>query len=450
MPLTPEEEEALILEVTGGKPPPASDIGAVGRPPEPKRPDVAGAAMGARAATSERLSLADPGGATRRAEDIVDELLAPPPKVPAKPTLAQQAAKSYSPSVVQRDDRPDAEGSGFIERTGEYVKQRGLTGIAADIVQPGFSVARDYGYQAGKGIAERVSGRDPTAPIIGEGAKTENAAFYLMRTLFTTAGAIIVEGAERLPAHNLSGAVEAARSAPDNMSAVTGFLEAFYGSPSTAGQQVLGFDPGADQRIRRTDEGLGRDYLQGVLERVERGSGLEEDFSRAASARLGEEYAPAGWIVGLGADMLINWEKGLVSAPQALARTAASAKRLSDITPSGMGSAAKYLEAAVKGHEISYTREIAGRIADDLEAGRRSLDDLPAEWRLRLNEAALINRGVSAREALLEELATATPPPASREPPASRTPVRRIYDSSPVPPSIRSRAAELRALSQLP
>lgn len=398
--MTPEEEKALLDELLGmgSDAPRQQDISAPVMAPLPT-PDVEGAEVAARTAIRETRSLRDPVNAPIEAEQMVDELLARPEPIKPKPTLTEQAAISYSPKRASRDERPDAPTEGFRESVSAWVGEKGPLEVVGQLAQPGSELGR-YAYQFGQGAAERLMGGDPTAPLLAEGSRTENAAMYLLRTLFTTAPAIITETVERAPAMDLAGGIDAARKAPDNVSALTAFMEEFYGEPSTVGEQLLGVKPGELQKIRRTDEGIGRDWAQGVLERIERGGGLEEDFSLAASRRLGPEYAGVGWVAGLGADALLNWEKGLVAAPKALARTATTAKRLADVTPEGMGSVAKYLEAAIKGHEISYTSEIAGRLADDIEAGRRTIEDLPPEWRLRLDEAALVNNGVSARELL--------------------------------------------------
>jgi hypothetical protein len=172
---------------------------------------------------------------------------------------------------------------------------------------------------------------------------------------------------------------------------------------------MLGVPPGIQQRVDRTDGALGAlpfgaDWAQGVIERVQEGRSLEEDFALAAENRLGADYVNAGWWLGLALSAGLNWEGAALAPARASVRGVAT---LGKLRAAGVSEGAA--EAAVRA-AFDPTIDLAPLYE---AAARRTFDsggELPAALRVEAERIAQAEDGMSFDD-LLHEAGLETPEP---------------------------------------
>ncbi|HEY6866243.1 MAG TPA: hypothetical protein VI792_03235 [Candidatus Eisenbacteria bacterium] len=351
------------------------------RVPPQRAPDVPFAERRLEDAASERYALSDTAHAPLRAQDTVQGVEGKP--LPTTTSWADQVARSFLPQVVTRDERPAS-----AEETAE-ANLANLPRTAAEvalgpIVDPRF---REFA----KELAD--PSRDTLTPEPEMGTPTENGVLYLMRLLGTVAPAIVGETVERAPAPDVAGAA----SAYAQQQGAAEIARRFF-TPSTVGQQVLGYDPNDELRVNR-GSAVGN-WAQGTLERIERGQAFEEDMRRAFKARLGSDWENTGWWLGLGLDMFGDWEGNLAKALGAPAKIARSADALGALIPEGLRSERSLLWDAIKGNELQSARWMADRQAPDLLSGAMDPDQLPDKARQFVEEVSQNDYGASFRDLL--------------------------------------------------
>lgn len=409
---------------------PARDITAPAVPVQ-EEPDVLAAAQKLRATARDAFSPSDPGvGSDIRAAELTENAVGRPEPLEPELSLLEQARRAYSPKVLTPDRRPPP---GWNESLGERAKLTEdvpliggtkAAGVGRDVVlalpEVGAQVAKATGYtpaklpdspnplelgkaalsnmaqtfgwnpERGEGIAEAAAKGDVTVDEESEGIPIENTALALMRMLGSTISGGLQETAGRAP-------IPDAFARPYIKNALGGDPDDPIGENGwTLSEMITGAPHSAQQRVRRDNPVS--DWAQGVLERVEDGRGLEGDFALAAKNRLGPEYENAGWWTGLAIDTLTNWE-GMVAKPLGMAGKAAQVtSRLNAADPAG--SVMRHALDAIRENEVSAMESIGGRLADELAAGRMTVDQLPPYWRARVDEVALNEHGMTFRELL--------------------------------------------------
>jgi hypothetical protein len=355
--------------------------------PQQKEADIPAAKARVAAAGEERFALGHPSDeAAFRGMELADA--AAPTPDPVSEDFVDQLARSFLPQVVTRDGRPPT----AIERA-KAAAENAPT-LARQMAFPAVDLAR-WGFETGRDIAEPNRdhpsyiktgdpSRNPATPDDDLGTPTENGALYLMRVLGTAAEAVVLEGAERIPAPDVQAAV--------NEPTWTGAAAKYFSTigESTMGEQYLGFSPDDDQRVPG--------YLRGVLERIETGSGLETDLGEGFRRKLGDGWENSGWALGLALSVVTDWEGALVAGPKAVARVRRSAAALKSLVPAGETLPINLDLEAVKGNELSAADYLGDMSAEAVESGRMAPANLPEAIQAYADQAAQNVEGMSFRE----------------------------------------------------
>lgn len=321
----------------------------------------------------ENFALHDPGtGAARSALEASDAIRGRPADLPETPSLGEEARQAFLPAQLRGDRRPLPE----VAKSVLGAQGRAVVGL----VDP-FAI---------NPLANKA--RSLLTPDAEKGLPTENSILWAMRVLGTAVPAVIQETVERTPVPDFAKAAAAETWAD---------AAGRFFTPSTLGAQI-GVEPGSLQRVRR---GTGADWAEGVLERIEDGRGLEEDFREVAKNRLGPDWENTAWWVGLGTDALTDWEGSLAKTARLPARLAATTAELRKLDPSLSIPASAW--TALKGAEVDMGEWLGSKLQAHLEAGG-SIDDLPAPIRARAEEVALREHGKSLVE-LAEEMGWGLP-----------------------------------------
>lgn len=385
-------------------------------------PDVNGARAALRTAVGRDAEARY--GFTQQAQQYLTETMAPfevPPPISAEPSLGESFNLSMLPHVVRDDQRPPTVAD--RQRAAVHQAVRGLaspieiplrgvlgtTGSAADAlvpdvrsVVPGMAEFREQNMldRLPANAAGAISDPRPTDPEELRGLEAEDAALALMRVIGTLPSAMSVEAIERLPAGIDVGKTKAnVRSAETFADYVNALDVAQVGD-------WFGVSPGHNQQVRRpfvaweeTPMGVslpipGADYLQGVLERVERGEGFEKDAENAVASTWGDTKIPGtdtkvsdvGWWLGFGVDTLTNWEGMLAAGPKA---AAAFAKRAEVAAKLGVpGNGMQRAVDAISNNAVDFGDMAARTHVQRLETGAGSTADLPPGLRPYLAEVA--------------------------------------------------------------
>lgn len=322
------------------------------------------------AAARQNYALSTPGPeASSRAVAAANAIRARPSDIPAEPSLGREALIAFSPEQMRGDARPNTPA-----QTAKYIAQRGVqtaTDAALWLTDPLHL----------NPSANRV--RDAVTPDAEKGLPTENDVMWALRVFGTAVPATVQETVERIPLPDMTGAARAAYHGAF-ADAATRFF-----TPSSVGEQVLGVKPGELQQVHRDNPVS--DWAEGVLERIEHGRGLEEDFAQSALNRLGPDHPylqDAAWWLGLGVDALTDWEGSLVKAGHLATETERVARGLRTLDPElGLGES---VWSALRGNYVD-SDYFGNKIAAHLENGG-SIDDVPAPIRARMEEVALNDR----------------------------------------------------------
>jgi hypothetical protein len=375
--------------------------------PVQEQPDLIEAARTLRETGRETFALDAGGNADARAAAYTEAVRNRPDPVAPDIDLLEQARRSLTPKRVTADGRPDPVAETWESSLDKRAVGGSKTlGVVKDVLTApaemgmalGEAGARKaaslLGYDVSdaksvpeiiglntttpRGVGEAADDGDITVPEEAEGVATENTALAVLRMAGTLIPAFTTETLGRVPVPAMPGssldAETAAIRGDDNW---TNLSEIFTGAPT-----------GAQQRIRRDNPVA--DWTQGILERIEDGRSLEGDFALAAKNQLGPEYESAGWWTGLVVDTLTNWEGALLKGPALVGRAAQTAAELDaakGIAPGKYSSSSAW--AAISGNEVDVMEALGGRLADELEAGKITVADLPDYWRVRLDEVAV-------------------------------------------------------------
>lgn len=319
-------------------------------------------------AARNNYALATPGpAASAKAVAVADRIRAKPDDIPSDPSLGEEAMLALNPTQVRGDARPKT-----AAQTAKYAAQRALQTVVETTLTPVDPLRL---------IPVLNRARDAVTPDVEKGLPTENEVMWALRVFGTAVPAAIQETVERLPSPDVTGAVRAASDGAF-ADAATRFF-----TPSSVGQQVLGVEPGELQRVHR--DTAAADWAEGVLERIEGGKGLEEDFARSALNRLGPDHPylnDAAWWLGLGVDALTDWEGSLVKGGHLVTEVARKASALRELDPA-MKLGPAVWDALRNNHVDSDW--IGNKVASALEAGG-SIDDVPGPIRARMEEVALL------------------------------------------------------------
>lgn len=311
----------------------------------------------------ERFSLADPGpDGQANAAALTDKIVDRPTAIAAKPTLLEQLTLSVMPRRVRPDGRPQT-----LADVPEYLR-REFKNEVVSVIDP-------------IGVWGRLGAwsNDPDVGTDAQGLPAENEAMWALRVIGSAAPALVTETVKRAPTPDVAGAARAAKEG-DLAEAAARFF-----SPSTVGEQVLGWDPNDTLRVPR--DNAAANWLQAVLEKVERGDGFEVDMAQTAKTRLGEEWETVGWGIGLAIDSLTNWEGAVANTATAIPKLVQRMKALGEIAPSLRG--LEKFAAAVRGGEIDLAGWAASKVVDDFESGKIGPDDLPPDVRVALDEVSV-------------------------------------------------------------
>lgn len=387
--MTPDEERRLAeLEAKYSKldlgPTPSTE-GLTAEPfPQQQQPDL-------QHATDRFLDAAErydtptvgPAEAGITALDRLADLRNEPAPVDREPSLWEQALLAFTPRVVRRDDRPlsvdervgladDALVSDVLSgalMAPTLGHSRGIaesaTGLRAESSRE--VISDMFGLDGGESAADLVA--DPDS----YGMKAENETLYLLRLLGTVVPAAVQETALRLGGDWLLGT-----------------------TPELRGQRVQRENPAAD-------------WLQGVLEKIETGRGLEADLQAAAKVHLpdNETAQNAAWWTGLAIDTFTNWEGIAAKGPKALIHAVSAAERLEKVFPGEFAGVAGKLRAlgneVLPGAELHAREGIARKEAEAVTSGRTKLSDYPLELQHRISAVALELEGKTSRELFNEQ-----------------------------------------------
>lgn len=318
-------------------------------------------------AARENYGLKRPGPeasqlATHAAAAIRDK----PADIEATPSLGEEALIAIQPLQIRGDKRPDS-----VAKTPAWVMQHAVHQAVSntlDVVDPLWL------------HPELNAIRDATLPEDEKGIPTENHILWALRVAGTAVPAVAQESIERIPVPGVTAAAKAAMHG-EFAKAATSFF-----TPSTVNQELFGYAPGDLQRVRR--DTTVTDWAEGVLERIEEGRGLEEEFSRSAAIRLGPEHPhlqDAAWWLGLGVDTLTDWEGALVKGSRLATETLRKTSELGKLAPDMNLSARVW--SAVSGNYLDGDW-LGEKIAKFLEDGG-SIDDVPAAIRARMEQVSL-------------------------------------------------------------
>jgi hypothetical protein len=405
---------SLVDEYLEAGPPPegAAPTGYVPVPPPPSLqvPDVAAARFALRQAALEAGAKRE-GAGTDRMYAYAQEKMAPyepPPAIPAEPTWVDQIMLAAGGQVIRDDNRPATP----ADRSRAFRHQviRGLAsplevpvkgmaalagydldGSVADLVVPGVASVvpgaeqldeTDPGWNIPARFARAVSDRPDQDSL---GLQAENETLAAMRVVGTAVSAAVIEAVERAPVGfegvEVIGRAASERRLPTWSEVQEGVVQA---------GDVLGAEPGHNQRVDRPT--FAGDYIQAVLERIERGDGFEVDVARAAETKLGPEWKDAGWYAGFTLDVLTNWEGMAGMGPKAAKALALRTKLAGEM---GLkGSVFERVWTAIPNSSVDIGEIAAREFIEDLEAGRKSLADAPEALRPYLSDAAAHHTGL--------------------------------------------------------
>lgn len=439
MPLDPELEAAIRASFEGGR----SAAPLLPEVPVQEQPDLREAQREFERAATESFELAEPGmegqvKAVEAREAIRDrpapipsgEPVAAPPGsfralLPAAAQEIIQTAEEGSAALLPRVQRRDERPLSAFERAKTFATTVSTPEVALDALLPAAEIVpalldtpqreavtermmsvlpgpvqsffrqmqeSTEGLNPGalKQRATRSIRRmSPIAPPEEEGVPLESPSLAALRVLGTAAPAVVTETAERIPVPDASailGGVLTNDAELANIGLTT---------PSTLGEE-LGLKPATRQKVRR--ENPIADWMQGIFERIEEGRGLEADFEDGYADILGEDWRNTGWAIGLGVDLLTPWEGLLLKPAAGVARTAATAKRLSALAPPDVPVKRSPLLAAIEGAETEFGDHVAEAFVRELEAGRVGIDDAPPALRARIDEVAMRETGFTGGE----------------------------------------------------
>ena len=372
--------------------------------PTQKQADLPEARRDLRDAAQERFGLGnDPFLADQMAGEAERAVL--PPTPPVDESFTSLLARALLPQTVTRDLRPLS-----AAEMAEAAAKRAPTVVRQALLPAPEAL----------GFLEELTGsefapefpewfRDPSRNILTpeeqQGLRTENGALYLMRVLGSGAEALVTETAERLPLPDVAGAAGAA---------TPGDAAAAFFSLAPAGRQVLGFDPGALQRVRREENPV-EDWARGVLERVERGAGFQDDMALAFKTRGGEDWENTGWKVGLAVSLLTNWEGAIAKGPKVLARIERASRTLPELVPEGLTTGRSLLVDAIKGNEIEAGEWLGEPVAKEVVAKRLDPAHLPPKVKVFAEQIAQYEHDATWGD-LLEAEGLDLPTPAVPDP----------------------------------
>lgn len=394
-------EQRRAAAAAGGAPPPTAPEAPL---PLVAEPDVTAAQQAFRNAAGETaLVRGDAPGSALDTEDLARRILRSPPVMPERPTLTQSAVRAVTPHSIGTDNRPLSEVAGEYARRflGESaIGQQKLSGAYLYDALAGWYYGEDYQRPAALtrafGEVDQLA-RERTADPETQGLPSETQILAAMRVLGTAASATVQETALRIP---------------------VGIDDDW--TPYTVGK-LIGADPTELQRVRRDDGWLGElpggaDWLQGILERVEYGRGLEEDLPRVAAAMGGNESdQKLAWWLGLGIDTLTSWEAIAAKPAKVAAATARTTRELGALVPDAP--LLERVQRAALDHEVDLAEWVARKQMQRVErpveqppnpdGTPRSpepagIDALPPALRARAEEVALVEHGET-----LDELAQA-------------------------------------------
>lgn len=409
--MSPEERAARLAHAASLYVPPPTDQAPEQRPslapavPVQRQPDVKGAENRLLDAALERYKLGDAGPASDyAAAETVRQVEGKPE--PITTSWADAAARAFLPQRVAEDGRPMSamELAENAVRSVPHLARQALiptpevAGAINDLL--GADLNQSPLMAKAFGVESLDPNRNKMTPDAMKGTPTENGVLYLMRMIGTAAPAVVQESIERMPVPDIAGGVDAVQR-----HAAAGEIAAKFFTPSSLGEQALGFHPSEYQRVQRTGLGdpvtnWGANWAEGVLERIERGDGFERDLETAFSRKIGQDWADTGWWLGLGIDTFTDWEGALVKGPKAVHRIASAAKELGEL---GKGlDVASPLWAAVKSNELNAGRWLGDAIAENP-------DKVPAKLAARVEEVAQNEYGQSW-QALKESEGLGGPP----------------------------------------
>lgn len=361
--------------------------------------------------------------ASVRARQLAAGIRLQPQPVGERPTLQEQAGISFTPHRTGADARPlpanlesAVRAAGF---TGDLLGAAGLPlprGATEEVARSAATLESSIGSSL-LDVADRLGvesagqlRRWMTQQALlpdDQGVPEETDLLAALRILGTAVPATIIETVSRAPLPTKRGLEQNASAALNALAEGEGIAKAAHQlfTVRTLGEQV-GAAPGFNQRVRRTDEGVFRDWMQGVLERIERGDSLEVDAA-SAFRQLGTEPVPlglgennplpetVGWWMGLAIDTVANWETLAAKVPRGILRTAQRVERLGELAPKT--SKLERMMRAVADHEIPIHEWLADQAWQHVTDGG-SIDDLPARWRARADDVSLNEYGMTAGE----------------------------------------------------
>lgn len=270
-----------------------------------------------------------------------------------------------------------------------------------------------------------------TVPNDLRGLPAENGIMYLLRVLGSTAEAGAIETAERTPVNipqaMVGGAAQKALDAtgikpPTLFEKVVHELE-----PVTFGE-IIGAPPGHAQKVDR-ESPMG-DWFQGFLERVERGEGAEVDGATIATNLFGPEYANAGYVGGLLMSFLVDWEGAAGRLPAKMADIGRTARAMGELNGASL---IDNLAPALSSTVVDVAPTIGRQLAADVEAGRKTIDELGPLRPFLVDVAAAEGRTIEevATEDGLRKLDLSDPEQLAREKqPAIGGPTSSMYTAA--------------------
>lgn len=168
--------------------------------------------------------------------------------------------------------------------------------------------------------------------------------------------------------------------------------------PLTIGD-VVGASPGFSTRSLQPDEAPPVAALRGVLERIERGAGAEEEGAHIATRVAGPEYADAGWWLGMGVSALGFPESGLFSLGRRATNVTRATRALGRVSDASLF---ERLAMAADGTAIRGGEVVGQQAAHAFETGAIKEGDLPQEVMDHVRQVAAKEYGVTWDEALVQ------------------------------------------------
>lgn len=374
--MTPKEKaeaERKVAELMASSPPsaPGSRPGIEPMVPQQRQPQLQEAKRALLDAALERYKLGQPGPqGDVLAQQVVEHTI--PTTQPIDSSWSSALRRAFLPHVVAPDERPMTLAE-IEANAGKLLRQAATPGLS---------------------VAETLAGRNLLTPVEEYGTPTENGALYLLRVIGTAAPAVAEETIARTPMPDVQAAQNAVAAGAGAAEVLKRFL-----SLSDVSEQFYGQPAGANQRVRRPT--IGGDWAEGVLERMERGSGFEEDMSDAFRNKLGQEWESTGWWIGMGIDTFADWEGAIAKGPRVAKRIGDALGMLEELSPAA--GRTETLWRAVRGQELNAPRFIGDPLVRDLLQGRIHPDDLPESLKPWLHEVALNEYNTEWRRVLEDE-----------------------------------------------